>query len=226
MSNEFKRYTRTEPVLQMRKLSLEEVLGEVDVTRGTRVANAGDMLAKDSKDQWLIPKDVVEKYYKLVEDKDVEANPDKIKYFQGLDMSISFIEAQKMMDEFKVTASKDIKEEAEDKTLNFDYSMFSDFGYGTSTGALLGQDKPDDGTIKVKRIPNGVCCEGDIVGCDCGLIEEDKPEAKPVFIGRMGLETPVERFKDTLNHFTRVMSDYNVVFCYNDTDETVFEIVK
>jgi hypothetical protein len=122
MSNEFKRYTRTEPVFQMRKLSLEEVLGEVDVTRGPRVANAGDMLAKDSKDQWLIPKDVVEKYYKLVEDKDVEA--------------------------------------------------------------------------------------------------------KPVFIGRMGLETPVERFKDTLNHFTRVMSDYNVVFCYNDTDETVFEIVK
>jgi len=68
MRSEFKRYTRTEPVFQMRKLSLEEVLGEVNVTRGPRVANAGDMLAKDSKDQWLIPKDVVEKYYKLVEE--------------------------------------------------------------------------------------------------------------------------------------------------------------
>jgi len=83
------------------------------------------------------------------------------------------------------------------------------------------------------------CCEGSLEGCDCGNKQDINPEpnnpypdkgyepvAKPVFIGRMGLATPDEDYFDLLDQFTEELPAYTVVFVYNDSNETVFEIVK
>jgi|GEM_PF-1544285 hypothetical protein len=53
-----------------------------------------------------------------------------------------------------------------------------------------------------------------------------KPEVKPVFLGRIGDETPEEEYLALLEDFIEDLPAYTVKFVYNDSKETVFEIIK
>ena len=51
-------------------------------------------------------------------------------------------------------------------------------------------------------------------------------EIKPVFIGRIGLDTSVEDYLDLYEYFIEELEQYKVIFVYNDSNKTEFEIVK
>jgi len=53
-----------------------------------------------------------------------------------------------------------------------------------------------------------------------------KPEVKPIFLGRISTDTTVEEYLELLEDFTEDLPAYTVKFVWNDSKETVFEIVK
>jgi hypothetical protein len=57
-------------------------------------------------------------------------------------------------------------------------------------------------------------------------IEFIKPKAKPVFLGRISTDTTVEEYLELLEDFTEDLPAYTVKFVWNDSKETVFEIIK
>jgi hypothetical protein len=92
----------------------------------------------------------------------------------------------------------------------------------TSTWPLGVKDfEPDLSDTEIEKS----CCEEDTAVCDYCLKEEN-PVAKPVFIGRMAKDTPDEDFFGLVDQFTEQLPAYSIVLVYNNTNETVFEIVK
>ena len=57
-------------------------------------------------------------------------------------------------------------------------------------------------------------------------IEFIKPKAKPVFLGRISTNTTDEEYLELLEDFTEDLPAYTVKFVWNDSKETVFEIIK
>jgi hypothetical protein len=55
---------------------------------------------------------------------------------------------------------------------------------------------------------------------------EVKPEVKPVFLGRIAKDTTEEQYLELLEGFIEDLPAYTVKFVYNDSRETVFEIIK
>jgi hypothetical protein len=58
------------------------------------------------------------------------------------------------------------------------------------------------------------------------VITEVEPKAKPVFLGRISTDTTVEEYLELLEDFTEDLPAYTVKFVWNDSKETVFEIIK
>jgi len=58
------------------------------------------------------------------------------------------------------------------------------------------------------------------------VITEVEPKAKPVFLGRIGDKTTNEEYLELLEDFTEDLPAYTVKFVWNDSKETVFEIIK
>jgi len=58
------------------------------------------------------------------------------------------------------------------------------------------------------------------------VITEVEPKAKPVFLGRISTDTTFEKYLELLKDFTKDLPAYTVKFVWNDSKETVFEIIK
>jgi len=58
------------------------------------------------------------------------------------------------------------------------------------------------------------------------VITEVEPKVKPVFLGRISTDTTVEEYLELLEDFIEDLPAYTVKFVWNDSEETVFEIIK